>query len=171
MITAIPVSKGRLASHFTKAEYVDFYNASGELLEHCINPASEAENCAGKNALLTLVLEKKTERILVRNIGQRMLSRLLNFNVSIWQIDNHEQFSINAMWHGDNSGSRLLTNITEGRPSMNYEKNSHSCSHGSETEHSCCHHHTDADTASDPCCDKTALSSGKSGCCHRHQAD
>lgn len=171
MITAIPVSKGRLASHFTKAEYFDFYNDIGELLEHCVNPASEAENCAGKNALLTLLLEKKTERILVRNIGQRMLGRLLNFNVNIWQIDNHKQFTINAMWHGDNSGSRLLTNITDGRPSINYEKNGHSCNHNSETEHSCCHHHTHASTPTDVCCDKTEHVSSKSGCCHRHRAD
>lgn len=48
------------------------------------NPALAA-NCAGKQKMIGLLAEKQVERIVVRNIGERMLCKLLVWLFAVYQ--------------------------------------------------------------------------------------
>ena len=72
MITAIPMNKDHVASHFTKADSFVFLDDNGQILVERINPTLDA-NCAGKSQLLALLKAENAQRIIVRNIGERML--------------------------------------------------------------------------------------------------
>ena len=84
MITAIPMKEDRVASHFTKADSFVFVNENGDVLSRKANPALNA-NCSGKKDLLAMLLAENAKRVIVRNIGERILGKLLESQFAVFQ--------------------------------------------------------------------------------------
>lgn len=82
MIIAMLMSRERLASHFTKALQIGFYNEQFQLIKLVDNPAIEGD-CSAKKALLELIIQQGTDIVLVQNIGERMLGKLLDAGISV----------------------------------------------------------------------------------------
>jgi predicted Fe-Mo cluster-binding NifX family protein len=142
MITAVPVSQDRIAGHFTKADSFIFINAEGRIVCHHYNPAKE-EGCAGKNHLLSLFNRQKVSRVIARNIGERMLGKLLALNVDVFQV-NGSQLDIASLSAAASDGMTPLVEASQGRRSSNYhdKKASGGCgchSEGHEEGHECSH--------------------------------
>ncbi|XQW88484.1 NifB/NifX family molybdenum-iron cluster-binding protein [Aeromonas veronii] len=73
-----------LAGHFTRAEQLQILNPEGNVIATLANPAA-AEGCHGKQALLDALAHHQVGQVVVRNIGERMLSRLLAANIRVLQ--------------------------------------------------------------------------------------
>lgn len=138
MITAVPITNSRIASHFTKADSFVFINHQGRVVCHHINPARES-GCAGKKNLLTLLSRQNTQRIVTRNIGERMLGKLLDLDISVFKINTSRLETLTSA--SDISPTMTpLTESTQGRKSVNYaaKKESGGCG---------CNHENDGDTS------------------------
>lgn len=82
MIIAMPISRERLASHFTKAVQIGFYNEQFQLIKLVDSPAIEGD-CSAKKALLELIIQQGTDIVIAQNIGERMLGKLLDAGISV----------------------------------------------------------------------------------------
>lgn len=85
MTIAMVVNKNRLANHFVKAPEFAFFNADNTLIKVTDNPAKTSSCCSGKKATVALLQESNVKKIIVRNIGQRMLGRLLEADIQVFQ--------------------------------------------------------------------------------------
>lgn len=137
MITAIPVKDEQISNHFSKAQSLVFVDGLGKQIGHCDNLGAE-DNCAGKQQLVDLIVAHRAERVLVRNIGQRMLGKLLACELEV-----HQLGSARADWSElTNLVSKQLTEATQGRPSHKFEAKGGKCCHGEgePTQHDgkCC---------------------------------
>ena len=142
MITAIPMSDDRVASHFTKADCLVFLDEHGVERNRVDNPAREA-NCAGKQKMVELLVEQQVDRIVVRNIGEQMLGKLLTRQFAVYQT-NCGRRSATELVDPVASGLVQLDQANQGRQSLNHEAKLHSggCGcHHPEGDHSatCCH--------------------------------
>lgn len=111
--SAVMLSQGRLAAHFTRAEQLQIMSPEGAVLTTLPNPAAD-EGCSGKQALLTALKAHQIGRVLVRNIGERMLGRLLASGMQVMQCR-----SARLPWPQLLTSSNLLplTEASQGRPS------------------------------------------------------
>lgn len=136
MITAVPITNDRIASHFTKADSFVFINDQGRVVCHHINPAREP-GCAGKKNLLTLLSRQNAQRIVTRNIGERMLGKLLDLDINVFKIDTSR---LEALTLASEAAPSLtpLTDPAQGRKSANYETKKMSggcgCNHDDQGE-------------------------------------
>ncbi|QMV14216.1 NifB/NifX family molybdenum-iron cluster-binding protein [Vibrio spartinae] len=130
MIIAIPMKEDRIANHFTKADHFLFMDESGEVVGQKPNPAQHA-GCSGKSALLALLQSERVERVIVRQIGQRMLGRLLENQLAVFQTHTGRQ----TLQHIVQTGNELvpLTDAEQGRQSVNYQTK--------QQQGGCCGHH------------------------------
>lgn len=140
MITAIPMNENRVASHFTKADTLLFINEQGVEISRHANPALNA-NCAGKQSLLELLSAEGAERVVVRNIGEQMLGKLLARQLAVLQTEcGRRQASELAAPSAE--GLRLLTEASQGRQSLNHEAKAKSggcfCGGQEAAGQSCC---------------------------------
>ncbi|MCL1037429.1 dinitrogenase iron-molybdenum cofactor biosynthesis protein [Shewanella submarina] len=119
MIIAVPVSRGKLAKHFTKAPQIVFFNAEHQLLETAENPAM-AGGCAAKKAMLNLIKSRGSTMVLVDQIGERMLGKLLATGAVISKGDSGQPLDQVLATSQDNA--RFLTAADQGRPSLNHAK-------------------------------------------------
>jgi predicted Fe-Mo cluster-binding NifX family protein len=85
MTIAMVVNKNRLANHFVKAPELAFFNADNTLIKVTDNPAKASSCCSGKKATVALLQESNVKKVIVRNIGQRMLGRLLKADIQVFQ--------------------------------------------------------------------------------------
>lgn len=106
---AILLSRGRPSAHVSRAEQLQIVSPAGEVLATMSNPAN-GEGCRGKQALLATLQAHAVTQVLVRNIGEHMLGRLLDAGISVWQYRSA---------HLDLSGVHLqpLTDASQGSPS------------------------------------------------------
>ncbi|MDW6003746.1 NifB/NifX family molybdenum-iron cluster-binding protein [Vibrio mangrovi] len=173
MIIAIPMKEARIANHFTKADSFIFINESGKVLSQKENPALNT-GCAGKSALLALLQSEQTARVIVRNIGQRMLGKLLENRFAVFQTHAGRQ-DIQSMIQAD-SGLIPLTNTEQGRLSVNYQTKQERggcCEHNQHDNHDTVHHHG---CRGNRCCEglnhenhshsRQRHGHGKGRCCH-----
>lgn len=174
MTIAFPVSQGRLASHFSKAEWIDFYGEDRALLAHCGNPALANDSCGGKNELLALLMEHSIKQIVVRNIGQRMLGKIIESGACVLQAGSSDIALILALLNDNSSEIQQLTESGQGRPSHNYAKHRHD---GDKGEHHCENekHSCQGDNMNDSgshtsCCKKGQASGEHSHICPKHKA-
>ena len=142
MITAIPMSDDRVASHFTKADCLVFLDEHGVERNRVDNPARDA-SCAGKQKLVELLAEQQANRIVVRNIGEQMLGKLLARQFVVYQTDCGRR-PTHELVDPVTSGLKQLHQASQGRQSLNHEAKAKSggCGcHHPEGEHSdaCCH--------------------------------
>ncbi len=175
MITAIPMNEDRIANHFSKADSFVFVNENGDVLSRMANPALNA-NCSGKNALLTMLQTENTKRVIVRNIGERILGKLLENQFAVYQVSSNRQ-SVSELVTVEADKLMPITSPSQGRPSPNYEakKANGGCGCEHDEHQACCgrethshghsHHH-----GAERCCQKTDNQAsghhGKGRCCH-----
>ena len=74
IITAIPMNDDHIAGHFAKAERFVFVDEQGSTLAEIANPVAGNE-C--KSALAELLQAQGARRIVLKNIGSKMLGKLL----------------------------------------------------------------------------------------------
>ena len=84
MITAIAMKEDRIASHFTKADRFIFMDQNGEIKAQKNNPAVNNVNCSGKNEILALLKGENIDQVIVRNIGQQILAKLLEKGFAVY---------------------------------------------------------------------------------------
>ncbi|WP_425969291.1 NifB/NifX family molybdenum-iron cluster-binding protein [Aeromonas dhakensis] len=106
---AILLSRGQPSAHVSRAEQLQIVSPAGEVLATMSNPAN-GEGCRGKQALLATLQAHAVTQVLVRNIGEHMLGRLLDAGISVWQYRSA---------HLDLSAAHLqpLTDASQGSPS------------------------------------------------------
>ena len=155
MITAIPMNDDRVASHFTKANYLVFLDERGVEINRLDNPAREA-NCAGKQKMVDLLAEQQVQRVVVRNIGEQMLGKLLARQFAVYQTRCGRRLA-SELADPLASDLVLLDQASQGRQSLNHEAKTKSggcgCGHeGSESAGHCCHSHESQGHKSAQCC-------------------
>jgi predicted Fe-Mo cluster-binding NifX family protein len=183
MITAIPVNDNRISNHFTKAQSLLFIDEQGVEISRHRNPALNG-GCADKRKMLDLISGQGAERVLVRNIGEQMLGKLLGKNLEVFQVDRCRQ-SLQELVQ-DGASTRALTHASQGRASVNHEAKGGKCCHEHEGEHaheggSSCHEHEGEHAHKGSCCQSESHDGGHAhpplaaggqrrrggGCCHR----
>lgn len=85
MITAVPVSAGQISPHFSRADTIVLLTETGQVIEHFPNPVTSGQ-CMSKDALSVMLQSKHVSRVLVRNIGQCMLEKLLLQSFDVYQV-------------------------------------------------------------------------------------
>ncbi len=128
MIIAMPMSRGRLAAHFTKAQRIGFFNEYHQLITSFDNPAIGGGGCQAKSELLGLIKAQKTDIVIVQHIGERMLGKLLAAGISVSQGDNAE--SIEVLLSQTQLLERRLLDASQGRASLNHAKKGGCCADG-----------------------------------------
>ncbi|MCL1139425.1 NifB/NifX family molybdenum-iron cluster-binding protein [Shewanella pneumatophori] len=124
MIIAIPMSRDRLATHFTKAPEIAFYDEHQQLINRVANPAV-AGGCSAKKAMLNMIIEHNADIVIVQFIGERMLGKLLDAGVSVSQADN--SLSIAELMTNAKDLNCRLVEASQGRRSINHEKKGGCC--------------------------------------------
>jgi len=180
--SALMLSQGLLAGHFTRAEQLQILSPEGNVIATLANPAA-AEGCHGKQALLDALTHHQVGQVVVRNIGERMLSRLLAANIRVLQLRS-ARLSLPALLAPANL--QPLTEASQGRPSRRYQSKpviraiqsvgagqSHAHCHGkcdSGSNHCCASGGNQADSPRQDhtCCKGSKGSSQQGGCCHHH---
>ncbi|WP_226568903.1 NifB/NifX family molybdenum-iron cluster-binding protein [Mangrovibacter yixingensis] len=142
MTIAIPRLKGQLSPHFTKADSFALYTDKGEMLDEFVNPAFAECTCEAKRALFTTLQNKQVTCIVVRNIGQHMLGKLLDAGMRVLQAATRDITATLALLATDNAQVLQLTAAEQGRPSLHHGEHHGQCEHaqGQHGEgHACCH--------------------------------
>ncbi len=161
MITAIPMKEDRIASHFTKADSFVFVNENGDVLSRKANPALNA-NCSGKKDLLDMLQAENAQRVIVRNIGERILGKLLESQFAVYQTRCGRQ-SVKELVSEQADKLTHMTSPSQGRQSLNYEAKQANGGCGCEHTHQhgagrCCQSRDDAQVA--------GRGHGRGRCCH-----
>lgn len=182
--SALMLSQGLLAGHFTRAEQLQILTPEGNVIATLANPAA-AEGCHGKQELLDALAHHQVGQVVVRNIGERMLGRLLAANIRVLQCRS-ARLPLPALLAPANL--QLLTDASQGRPSRRHQSKSairaihptgvgHSQSpahcHGecdSELGYCCVSGDNQADTPREghTCCHDSKEADQQGGCCHHH---
>ena len=142
MITAIPMNDDRVASHFTKANCLVFLDERGIEINRVENPALAA-NCAGKQKMVDLLAEQQVDRIVVRNIGEQMLGKLLARQFAVYQTNCGRRLA-SELVDPAATGLVQLNQASQGRQSLNHEAKIKTggcgCNHhDGEPSDACCH--------------------------------
>ena len=87
MITAIPMRNEHIASHFSRADSVIMVNESANIVARFVNPALN-KSCEGKQQLVELIKAHGATRVIVRNIGQQLLAKLLRQQLDVFHAKN-----------------------------------------------------------------------------------
>ena len=161
MITAIPMKEDRVASHFTKADSFVFVNENGDVLSRKANPALNA-NCSGKKDLLDMLQAENAQRVIVRNIGERILGKLLESQFAVYQTSCGRQ-SVKELVSEQADKLTHMTSPSQGRQSLNYEAKQANGGCGCEHTHQhgagrCCQSRDDTQAA--------GRGHGRGRCCH-----
>ncbi|KIP77213.1 dinitrogenase iron-molybdenum cofactor [Vibrio harveyi] len=118
MIYAIPNDGECVANHFVKAPYIAIYSDSDGLLKNLANIASMPQaGCKAKSQLIQSLHEYKVDAVLVRNIGERALGKLLSSGKQVFKLSTRS--SLDDVLGVPRSP---LTVATQGRPSSNHAK-------------------------------------------------
>ena len=112
MMFAIPYQNERISGHFTRAERFLFTDKKHSISKD--NPALVSGGCSGKKSLFTLLKNQKTDAVLIRNIGQKMLAKLLNANIRVFRTSSH--VSIETLQLSELTELTELTEVSQGRP-------------------------------------------------------
>ena len=180
--SALMLSQGLLAGHFTRAEQLQILSPEGSVIATLANPAA-AEGCHGKQGLLDALAHHQVGQVVVRNIGERMLGRLLAANIRVLQCRS-ARLPLPALLAPANL--RPLTEASQGRPSRRHQSksairaiqpigagHSHADCHGgcnSSSGHCCASGGNPADSPQQDhtCCHGSEGAGQQGGCCHHH---
>lgn len=180
--SALMLSQGLLAGHFTRAEQLQILNPKGNVIATLANPAA-AEGCHGKQALLDVLAHHQVGQVVVRNIGERMLGRLLAANIRVLQCRS-ARLPLPALLAPANL--QPLTEASQGRPSRRHQSkatihaiqpvgagHSHANCHGgcnSGSDHCCASSSNQVESSRQghTCCHGSEGANQQGGCCHHH---
>lgn len=165
MITAIPMEGGQISNHFKKASQFIFLNQQGQFVGHMMNPAypDTAKSCSSTKELMAQFQQRNVDRVVVRNIGERMLDRLIAAGLAVWQTATG-RVELSALAAGDENLTKL-DSAEQGRPSVNYiekQLKGGSCSGGTDNHAGGCCSSSEHEPQVSGCGGK-----GKKGCCGR----
>ncbi|MGB6137050.1 MAG: NifB/NifX family molybdenum-iron cluster-binding protein [Shewanella sp.] len=130
MITAIPIKDDHIANHFSRADSMIIINENAEVIASFANPAL-TEGCDGKKQLLSLIVAHGAERVIVRNIGQQLLSKMLNHQLKVFHVKNGRT-AINDLAHDHLPQCEQFSDAIQGRPSIKHlakQANGGCCGH------------------------------------------
>lgn len=172
MITAIPMNDDRVASHFTKADCLVFLDERGVEINRIDNPALAA-NCAGKQKMVDLLAEQQVNRVVVRNIGEQILGKLLARQFAVYQTNCGRRLA-SDLGNPVASGLVQLNQASQGRQSLNHETKKKSggcgCGHegheGSEPAGHCCQSSEQHHPQKANCRQGQMQGRGHGRCCH-----
>jgi predicted Fe-Mo cluster-binding NifX family protein len=144
MKTAMPIKDSRICNHFSKAEVFAIFDEDGQQQSVLPNPALDG-NCSGKAALVVMLQQAQVDRVIVRNVGERILAKLLDANFAVFQATSN-RLAPSELILSDSFIS--LISAEQGRASINYEEkqakggccgheDGHE-SHGNESHTRCC---------------------------------
>lgn len=180
--SALMLSQGLLAGHFTRAEQLQILSPGGSIITTLANPAA-AEGCHGKQELLDALAHHQVGQVVVRNIGERMLGRLLAANIRVLQCRS-ARLPLPALLAPANL--QLLTDASQGRPSRRHQSKSairaiqpasagQSPAHchggcNSVSDHCCASGDNPADSPRQghTCCHGSESAGQQGNCCHHH---
>ncbi len=111
MITAIPVENNRISNHFSRAVEFVFINEEGKPIKRQPNPILSAEGCksSAKRMLIEKIVQEKPDRIIVRDLGECMLRKLLVNELKVFKT------SASALFENLNENLEPLTEASQGR--------------------------------------------------------
>lgn len=156
--SAIMLSQGQLAGHFSRAEQLQILTPEGEIVTTLANPAT-APGCAGKKALLAAFTHHQVGRVIVRNIGERMLARLLTANIRVMQCLS-ARLPLPALL--DPVNTLPMTGADQGRPSRRHHcQSAIRAIQPATLEHGRC--------AGQTCCHDGQGAAQRDGGCHHHK--
>lgn len=145
MKIAFPYQKDMVANHFCKAG--EFCCWDLELPQQRLefaNPSTD-ENCAGHQLIVQRMVDFGVSTVIVRQIGQRMLSRLLNASIHVWQLNRPLLAQdLNLYQHDWSQVATALTQAEQGRESVKFKQKHSQCGSHCQSEKKCCeteHHH------------------------------
>ncbi|KGK19557.1 hypothetical protein EA25_01175 [Vibrio navarrensis] len=117
MIIAVPVNDQNVANHFTKAQRFALLDDRGNVLNYLDNPTLSSEGCHGKKRLIAQLLAAKVSKVMVKNIGQKLLAG----NVLVERVAGR-----NSLATVLSAGAMPLTEASQGRECRT-ESKSHCC--------------------------------------------
>ncbi|EKM3681325.1 NifB/NifX family molybdenum-iron cluster-binding protein [Vibrio alginolyticus] len=118
MIYAIPNDGERVANHFVKAPYIAIYSDTDGMLKNLANIAAMPQaGCKAKSQLIQSLQDYNVEAVLVRNIGERALEKLLHSGKQVFRLSTRSSLEdVLAV------SREPLTDVSQGRPSTNHQK-------------------------------------------------
>jgi predicted Fe-Mo cluster-binding NifX family protein len=164
MKTAMPIKDSHICNHFTKAEVFAIFDEEGQQQSVIPNPALNG-NCSGKAALVTMLQQACVGRVIVRNVGERMLAKLLDAKFVVLQVTNNRLAAQDLVV----SDSLIpLLSAEQGRSSVNYEEKQAKGSGCSHEEHHSESHDCGHAESHKRCCRTIPEAEKKAGgrCCH-----
>ncbi|MCR3970048.1 NifB/NifX family molybdenum-iron cluster-binding protein [Aeromonas veronii] len=113
IITAIPMNDDHIAGHFAKAERFVFVDEQGSTLAEIANPVAGNE-C--KSALAELLQAHGARRIVLKNIGSKMLGKLLGSGLAVYQA-SQGRLAMADMLSNESGNLTELTSAEQGSAS------------------------------------------------------
>ncbi len=113
IITAIPMNDDHIAGHFAKAERFVFVDEQGSTLAEIANPVAGNE-C--KSALAELLQAQGARRIVLKNIGSKMLGKLLGSGLAVYQA-SQGRLAMADMLSNESGNLTELTSAEQGSAS------------------------------------------------------
>ncbi len=117
MIYAVPNDGERVANHFVKAPYIAIYSDEEGMLHNLANIASMPQSgCKAKSQMIQSLNQYNVDAVLVRNIGERALEKLLRNGKQVFRLSTRSSLE-------DVLGVARtpLTEVSQGRPSVNHK--------------------------------------------------
>ncbi|MGI9896297.1 NifB/NifX family molybdenum-iron cluster-binding protein [Vibrio natriegens] len=118
MIYAVPNDGERVANHFVKAPYIAIYSDEDGMLQNLANIAAMPQSgCKAKSQMIQSLNQYNVDAVLVRNIGERALEKLLRNGKQVFRLSTRSSIE-------DVLGVARtpLTDASQGRPSANHNK-------------------------------------------------
>lgn len=153
MITAIPMKASKISNHFKKAPQFLLLNQAGKSVGQMTNPANPAsgKGCSSIKELMAELQRHQVNRVVVRNIGERMLKRLLSHDLEVWQTSSRQP-ELASLAAGESGKLARLARPQQGRASVHHMENqsNHSCCSRPGNDHNgnCCGHDGKSDSNS-----------------------
>ncbi|EAS43427.1 hypothetical protein C9J48_21365 [Photobacterium profundum] len=114
MCIAIAITlRSQVAGHFGKAAAFMVYDSQGQFIERIENTGSKELGCKHKKVIQRRLSELGVKEIVLGNVGQRSLGRLLNAGFSVIKVP--QRSSIDAVMTGKVE-KEALTTAEQGRP-------------------------------------------------------
>ncbi|PFG57756.1 putative Fe-Mo cluster-binding NifX family protein [Vibrio sp. ES.051] len=118
MIYAVPNDGERVANHFVKAPYIAICSDTDGILKNLVNIASMPQSgCHAKSQLIQSLQEYNVDAVLVRNIGERALEKLLRDGTQVFRL-----LTRSSLEDVLGVSRERLTDRSQGRPSTNHKK-------------------------------------------------
>jgi len=172
MIAAIPIKTDKISNHFKKAPQFLFLNESGQFIGKLTNPADPAsgKGCSNTKELMAEFQRRQVNRVVVRNIGERMLNRLLSHDLEVWQTSSR-QVELASLAAGESGQLARLERPEQGRASvhqMEKQSNGGYCSRPANDHNGdCCGHDEKIDSTDSDSDDWPKQAERRLRCCER----